>query len=258
MKVNSGCRPTTTRRPPTFSLFSYLFLLPAPRNSSDTQLLIASATILSSPTTTTMSDTEQKTPNKAASSGGAWSDQEKVRTFTSPSLPSADLTLNRSDTSSSSASTQPTPTSSKPRPTYVLPHPPNTWTPSLPFLKTCPVPAGRTALSCRKLILRMKDKHKDDMEKIKNGQPVGTGDGEAPSTPVKAKTPNKRKTKAEADGDAEGSPKKKATPRKKKEVVEEEKGAEGEAEGSPKKKATPRKKKTDIVKEENVEDEEMV
>jgi hypothetical protein len=26
-----------------------------------------------------MSDTEQKTPNKAASSGGAWSDQEKVR-----------------------------------------------------------------------------------------------------------------------------------------------------------------------------------
>jgi hypothetical protein len=101
----------------------------------------------------------------------------------------------------------------------------------------------------------MKDKHKDDIEKIKNGQPVGTGDGEAPSTPVKAKTPNKRKTKAEGDGEAEGSPKKKATPRKKE-------AAEGEADdatGSPKKKATPRKKKTEVVmEEENVEDEATV
>lgn len=117
--------------------------------------------------------------------------------------------------------------------------------PSLYIFQTCPVPAGRTTLSCRKLILRMKEKHKEDMENIKNGLPLGpAAAGGATATPEKPKaTPRKRKSKivegADAnseDGAAEGSPKKKVTPR-------------------------PRKKKGEVVEEvksESIEDEEMI
>ena len=94
--------------------------------------------------------------------------------------------------------------------------------------------------------MRLKQKHKNDIEKIKNGLPLSTAsaDVEATAIPEKPKaTPRKRKSKivegADAnseDGVAEGSPKKKVTPR-------------------------PRKKKGEVVEEvksESIEDEEMI
>lgn len=95
--------------------------------------------------------------------------------------------------------------------------------------------------------MRLKEKHKSDIEKIKNGLPFGTAaaDDGATATPEKPKaSPRKRKSKIVEGADAmgkegavtEGSPKKKATPR-------------------------PRKKKGEVAeeaKDEGIEDEEMV
>ncbi|RYN25672.1 hypothetical protein AA0113_g5165 [Alternaria arborescens] len=138
-----------------------------------------------------MSDEEQKTPSKAASSGGAWSEQEKIAYLMILCEHAADTEKFESKTN------------------------------------TCPVPAGRTTLSCRKLILRMKEKHGEDMEKIKNGLPLGpaAGDGVGATLDKPKTTPKKRKNKTvEGEDDpAESSPKKKATPRprkKKNEAVE--------------------------------------
>jgi hypothetical protein len=67
----------------------------------------------------------------------------------------------------------------------------------------------------------LKEKHKDDMEKIKAGQaltaaPANSAGGDAAAS-EKPKTPRKRKSKVDTEGsDANESPKKKATPRKKK------------------------------------------
>ena len=73
--------------------------------------------------------------------------------------------------------------------------------------------------------MRLKEKHKDDITKIKNGQafgaPTAAAGGDATATPEKPKakaTPRKRKSKVdfgagEDGGEAEGSPKKKAAPR---------------------------------------------
>jgi hypothetical protein len=73
------------------------------------------------------------------------------------------------------------------------------------------VPGGRNVNACRKIIKKLKDKLKDDIDNIKAGRPV-VAPAEAETAP-KA-TPKKRKTESPDDGDA--SPKKKATPRKKK------------------------------------------
>ncbi|EOA85141.1 hypothetical protein ACJQWK_07210 [Exserohilum turcicum] len=88
-------------------------------------------------------------------------------------------------------------------------------------IANAPIPAGRSIVSCRKLLMRLKEKHKDDIEKIKNGQ--STTAAKAPASPEKARTPRKRNSKAvngDADADADGgdgSPRKKrATPRKRK------------------------------------------
>ncbi|KAF1832402.1 hypothetical protein BDW02DRAFT_590434 [Decorospora gaudefroyi] len=149
-----------------------------------------------------MSDTEQKTPNKTGASGAAWSEAEKI----------AYLIVLCENEGKVEAK-----------------------------ISGAPIPAGRSIVSCKKLLWRLKEKHKDDIEKIKNGQPLGAapaaGDGEAAATPTKVKTPRKRKTKAEmaAEGDANA-----------------------DAEGSPKKKPTPRKKKADVVKEEKVKVEDDV
>lgn len=81
----------------------------------------------------------------------------------------------------------------------------------------------------------MKEKHKDDIEKIKAGEALTAAlaaDGGEP------KTPRKRKSKVDAEGEAAESPKKMATPRKKKgeatpvkEEVAEEKGGVKEENG---------------------------
>ncbi|KAI8939007.1 hypothetical protein NX059_004850 [Plenodomus lindquistii] len=97
---------------------------------------------------------------------------------------------------------------------------------------TCPVPVGRTAESCRNLIRRLKDKHNDDMNNIKAGQPLKVAEEEGGTVP---KTPSKRKHKVNTDADNEGSPKKKATGRKRantmiKQEVKEEEAIEEELE----------------------------
>jgi hypothetical protein len=109
--------------------------------------------------------------------------------------------------------------------------------------KNAPIPAGRSIVSCKKLLVRLKEKHKDDITKIKNGESfastgtIGAGAGGDVAENSKP-TPRKRKSKGSADlgvggggaadgeEDVEGSPKKKgkatSRPRKKKDVVKEE------------------------------------
>ena len=112
--------------------------------------------------------------------------------------------------------------------------------PMLTARQNAPIPAGRSIISCKKLLVRLKEKHKDDIVKIKNGQAFGapTAAANTDATPEKPKakaTPKKRKSKLDLDagedgGEADGSPKKKATPRgrkKKVEVKEEVKEEEG-------------------------------
>ncbi|KAF3049528.1 hypothetical protein E8E11_009900 [Didymella keratinophila] len=78
-------------------------------------------------------------------------------------------------------------------------------------ISQAPVPGGRNVNACRKIIKKLKEKLKDDIDNIKAGRPVvAPAEGDAAS---KA-TPKKRKTESPEDGGA--SPKKKATPRKKK------------------------------------------
>ncbi|KAF2031896.1 hypothetical protein EK21DRAFT_37690, partial [Setomelanomma holmii] len=123
-----------------------------------------------------MSDNEQRTPNKTGASGAAWGDAEKIAYLIV-------LCENEGKIESKIAG--------------------------------APIPAGRSIVSCKKLLWRLKVKHKDDIEKIKAGQALtatpASSDGDA-----KPKTPRKRKSKVE-DGneDDEGSPKKKAGGRKK-------------------------------------------
>ncbi|KAJ4349100.1 hypothetical protein N0V95_004881 [Ascochyta clinopodiicola] len=78
-----------------------------------------------------------------------------------------------------------------------------------------PVPGGRSVNACRKIIKKLKEKLKDDIDNIKAGLPVAASAAEgnaAAATPIKA-TPRKRKTEGDTGG--EESPKKKAAPRKK-------------------------------------------
>jgi hypothetical protein len=103
--------------------------------------------------------------------------------------------------------------------------------------KDAPIPHGRSVVSCKKLLNRLKEKHKDDIQKIKDNKPFNApADGSAPATPSKPKTPRKRKTKADAEGSCgEESPKKKAAGggRKKKDeaaTVKEEVKVEEEGE----------------------------
>ncbi|KAL6707832.1 hypothetical protein ACN47E_003732 [Coniothyrium glycines] len=144
-----------------------------------------------------MSDIEPKTPNKTGASGAAWSEAEKIAYLIV-------LCENEGKVDSKIAH--------------------------------APIPVGRSIVSCKKLLVRLKEKHKEDIEKIKSGQPVAPtieGDGTTKSEKAKA-TPRKRKTKAEAGEEAEG-----------------------DKTGSPKKKATPRKKQVDIMKDEKSENEDM-
>ncbi|KAF2134650.1 hypothetical protein P153DRAFT_427311 [Dothidotthia symphoricarpi CBS 119687] len=112
-----------------------------------------------------------------------------------------------------------------------------------------PIPAGRSVVSCKKLLWRLKEKHKDDIEKIKAGLPlVGDAAAAAPTTE-----------------EGEVTKKKGATPRKKQSATQKKRksGAEGQdgdedGEGSPKKKAVRKKKgeKEEVKVEEEVKTEE--
>jgi hypothetical protein len=83
-------------------------------------------------------------------------------------------------------------------------------------LQNAPIPAGRSVIACQKLLVRLKKTFKEDIERIKNGQPLGadTSDETATlsKTPETPKTVRKRKSKAgdeDADGSEEGVPMKK-------------------------------------------------
>lgn len=84
--------------------------------------------------------------------------------------------------------------------------------------KGTPVPYGRSVVSCKKLLVRLKEKHKDEIKNIKNNKPLNpAADDVGPATPGKPKNPRKRKTRADTEVvDGEESPKKKAGGRKKK------------------------------------------
>ncbi|KAI4688352.1 hypothetical protein J4E81_007948 [Alternaria sp. BMP 2799] len=147
-----------------------------------------------------MSDTDPKTPNKTGASGAAWSEGEKI----------AYLIVLCENEGKIDAK-----------------------------IGNAPIPAGRSIISCKKLLVRLKEKHKDDITKIKNGQAfapaAATTTDATPEKPKAKATPKKRKSKVDLDagedgGEADGSPKKKATPRgrpkKKVEAKEEVKGKE--------------------------------
>ncbi|KAF1930325.1 uncharacterized protein M421DRAFT_371447 [Didymella exigua CBS 183.55] len=142
-----------------------------------------------------MSDTDPKTPSKggaaAAATGAAWTDTERMAYL----IVIAEHALEA-------------PIESK--------------------ISQAPVPGGRNVNACRKIIKKLKDRLKDDIENIKAGRPVVSSvDGDTAATPGKA-TPRKRKTDSGEDGDA--SPKKKATPRKMKSeaTVKDEEEVNGE------------------------------
>ncbi|KAI4952838.1 hypothetical protein J4E86_006374 [Alternaria arbusti] len=161
-----------------------------------------------------MSDTDPKAPNKTGASGAAWSEGEKI----------AYLIVLCENEGKIDAK-----------------------------IGNAPIPAGRSIISCKKLLVRLKEKHKDDITKIKNGQAFGppptAAGGDAAATPEKLKakpkaTPKKRKSKADLDaGAGHGGEDGKV-------------GDGGEADGSPKKKATPRGRKKKVEVKEEVKEEE--
>lgn len=171
-----------------------------------------------------MSDTEQKTPNKTSASGASSFEGKKIAYLLIPCEDGG-----RVDT--------------KIAVSYYY-HISNMF---LIYLQNVPIPAGRSVVSCKKLLWRLNQKHKDEIEKIKAGAAFGSGEADASEkkTP-KTATSRKRKDKADAEGGdaeagAEGTPtKKKAGCRKKQgdaEVKDEEMSVKEE------------------VKEENVEDD---
>jgi len=119
--------------------------------------------------------------------------------------------------------------------------------PDLTIRQNAPIPAGRSIISCKKLLVRLKEKHKDDIVKIKNGQafgapPTTAAGGDVAATPEKPKvkaTPKKRKSKLDLEASADGNG-----------------GDGGGADGSPKKKATPRGRKKKVEVKEEVKEEE--
>ncbi|KAI4914622.1 hypothetical protein J4E90_004653 [Alternaria incomplexa] len=150
-----------------------------------------------------MSDTDPKTPNKTGASGAAWSEGEKI----------AYLIVLCENEGKIDAK-----------------------------IGNAPIPAGRSIISCKKLLVRLKEKHKDDIAKIKNGQAFGPLPTTTDATPEKPKakaTPKKRKSKVDLDANADVNG-----------------GDGGEAEGSPKKKAAPRGRKKKVEVKEEVKEEE--
>lgn len=86
--------------------------------------------------------------------------------------------------------------------------------------QSAPIPAGRSIVSCKKLLWRLKEKHKDGIAKIKAGQALGptpvSGEDDANATTDKKALPGrKRKAKADQDAATDASPTKKAGGRKK-------------------------------------------
>jgi hypothetical protein len=166
-----------------------------------------------------MSDTEQNMPNKTGASGAAWSDIEKVSschgTLKSKAYCRTDCLLDRALRERGQSRRQNC---------CKLPHFYFDQYPLTCRRQRAPVPAGRSIVSCKKLLVRLKEKYKDDIEKIKASQALtaasASANGEAVAMPEKVKTPGKRKAKIDAESygkaDVEGSPKKKAGGRKKK------------------------------------------
>ncbi|KAH6864709.1 hypothetical protein BKA58DRAFT_442784 [Alternaria rosae] len=164
-----------------------------------------------------MSDNEIKTPNKTGASGAAWSEGEKI----------AYLIILCENEGKIDAK-----------------------------INNAPIPAGRSTTSCKKLLVRLKERHKDDIARIKNGQafaPAATtaATDASPEKPKAKATHRKRKSKADVEaGAGNGS--------------EDGKGEEGVMEGSPNKKATPRGRKkkvevkAEVKEEEGLVEEEML
>jgi hypothetical protein len=157
----------------------------------------------------------QKTPNKTGASGAAWSDAEKMSTPTSSKVTTFTSLL-------------------PPQIAYLIvlcenegrvdakiavSHRISTAITSHWHTQTAPIPTGRSIVSCKKLLVRLKEKYKEDITKIKAGQalaaaPTSAGGEVAPEKP---KTPRKRKAKVDAeDEDAKGTPKNKTGGRKEK------------------------------------------
>ncbi|CAI6335302.1 unnamed protein product [Periconia digitata] len=84
-----------------------------------------------------------------------------------------------------------------------------------PDYKNTPRPNNRTELACERMIGRLKNTLKDELDALK----AGTYGGDEVVTPRKRKTPAKDKSKDDqVNGDADGSPKKRG--RKKKVDIE--------------------------------------
>jgi hypothetical protein len=76
-----------------------------------------------------------------------------------------------------------------------------------------PVPAGRSIVSCKKMIMRLKTACSDELAKIKAGIPItGDADSEGKKTPKKPATPKRKKSDADVGGEKDGE--EKVTPKK--------------------------------------------
>jgi hypothetical protein len=88
------------------------------------------------------------------------------------------------------------------------------------LLQNTPRPVGRTPIACERMIQRLKNTLKDDLESLRAGNALPGGSDGTPKTPKTPKTPTKRKPKA--SGDEEGSPKKRGKGKQNKSVEVEE------------------------------------
>ncbi|CAE6999948.1 hypothetical protein CFE70_000901 [Pyrenophora teres f. teres 0-1] len=79
-------------------------------------------------------------------------------------------------------------------------------------ISNAPIPAGRTVVSCKMLLVRLRKKYGEDMVKIKNGQILGgkKSHGNRKRKHKHKSEAAKGETDMDSDDAAEGSPKKKA------------------------------------------------
>ena len=76
---------------------------------------------------------------------------------------------------------------------------------TLYLTQSAPIPSGRSVISCKKMIDRLKGTYKTEMAQIKTGEPVSGGGDDAGGKPA---TSRKRKAKNEKVEGEEQSPKK--------------------------------------------------
>ncbi|CAE6997033.1 hypothetical protein CFE70_000413 [Pyrenophora teres f. teres 0-1] len=84
---------------------------------------------------------------------------------------------------------------------------------------TTPRPAGRSIIACQRMMERLKQTLKTELEALYEGKPI---EERTPKKAAPASTPRKRKVKADADAETPTTPTKRGRKNKSEAIVEEE------------------------------------